>query len=495
MVNKHLNTILVSLGILTILLVLASQVRSTGVATGSYYLDTPLPIASFYIGQYSNSTYFAVNGSNWQNFLRSDNASYVDLMVNGNVSSGGKVIYGEGSYNFTIVKHLKENVTYSGVNRETVIWQVFTSVANYRGGVENENWADTSGSVWDSNIVVEHLTIDGMNESQSNAAPSIICLRNAEDVLFFDVRVTNGKRDGIRGANDENYGIYTRNVHIVECYIDRIRSCGIQPVGHDGEPGNSSENWIVRGCSVTKCDVGIGFYGAYGGLIQDNHVYACTLDSSINDRDHIAISLEDYTNNVLVEGNLIDGRWETGSMNDNGTSGIAIMSNSFRNRISNNVLMRLNMTNSPHSWIGIGSGCDENQVNDNSIIVNGDFNAVALGIRCHTSSENNTFINNYFFNCSEGIRTNARLQTITGNQFFECATGLLMQGGSDNCTITLNVFRACGTAIDLANTFNWVAFNDLQRNTDDVGGQGTDTIWTDNLDRVGTFHESSVPDV
>lgn len=45
--------------------------------TTNYILDTPIPEYDYYIGQYSNSTYFAINGSTWDNFLVSTNASYI----------------------------------------------------------------------------------------------------------------------------------------------------------------------------------------------------------------------------------------------------------------------------------------------------------------------------------------------------------------------------------------------------------------------------------
>lgn len=46
-------------------------------ATTNYILDTPIPEYDYYIGQYPNSTYFAINGSTWDNFLVSTNASYI----------------------------------------------------------------------------------------------------------------------------------------------------------------------------------------------------------------------------------------------------------------------------------------------------------------------------------------------------------------------------------------------------------------------------------
>lgn len=88
------------LGVLTIFLASVGQVQSTGIATGSYFLDTPLPLATFYVGEYSNGTYYACNGSNWQNFLRTDNASYLFEMCIGNMTTGGKIKVGLGCFDF-----------------------------------------------------------------------------------------------------------------------------------------------------------------------------------------------------------------------------------------------------------------------------------------------------------------------------------------------------------------------------------------------------------
>jgi hypothetical protein len=43
--------------------------KAATIATGGYILDTPLPIADWYIGKYSNGNYFAINGSNWDNLV------------------------------------------------------------------------------------------------------------------------------------------------------------------------------------------------------------------------------------------------------------------------------------------------------------------------------------------------------------------------------------------------------------------------------------------
>jgi len=86
---------------------------------------------------------------------------------------------------------------------------------------------------------------------------------------------------------------------------------------------------------------------------------------------------------------------------------------------------------------------------------------------------------------------------VVGNNVAYSGTGISL-GDSDNCTISINVMRFCSSrALNIGADCNytWAMGNDLRTNTDDVADQGTDTIWTDNLDRLGGFHNSTAPDV
>lgn len=64
---------------------IASQPDNSGY---KYHLDVPVPVADMYVGQFSNGTYFAVNGSNWQTFAYSTNASATINNALGNLTSG-----------------------------------------------------------------------------------------------------------------------------------------------------------------------------------------------------------------------------------------------------------------------------------------------------------------------------------------------------------------------------------------------------------------------
>ena len=74
---KNPKVVFALIGII-LLSLLAFQIgRAMQTATTNYFLETPIPVADYYVSQYSNSSYFAVNGSNWDNFLVDSNASYV----------------------------------------------------------------------------------------------------------------------------------------------------------------------------------------------------------------------------------------------------------------------------------------------------------------------------------------------------------------------------------------------------------------------------------
>jgi hypothetical protein len=72
--------------------------RAETIATTGYILDTPLPIADWYIGKYSTNNYFAINGSNWDNLMAgvgstawssyTSNYTKIEELVLGQVTSG-----------------------------------------------------------------------------------------------------------------------------------------------------------------------------------------------------------------------------------------------------------------------------------------------------------------------------------------------------------------------------------------------------------------------
>jgi hypothetical protein len=124
------------LGILGLFLVGAIYVevpiaKAETVATTGYILDTPLPIADWYVGKYSNNNYFAINGSNWDNLMAgvgstawasyTGNYTLVEQYVLGNITSG-QVYLKEVpfNYNLTIPANVKVIENLNGMTREFV---------------------------------------------------------------------------------------------------------------------------------------------------------------------------------------------------------------------------------------------------------------------------------------------------------------------------------------------------------------------------------------
>jgi len=105
-----------------------SSLAGNFTATASYHLDTPLPIAKAYCGEYDNSSYFGLNGANWQNVIVDTNKTLVEETILNSVTSGN--IWSEISFDYANLAcpanvSFTENV--NGVQR------VFGNIANSQG--------------------------------------------------------------------------------------------------------------------------------------------------------------------------------------------------------------------------------------------------------------------------------------------------------------------------------------------------------------------------
>ncbi|MCW4005611.1 MAG: hypothetical protein NWF04_03305 [Candidatus Bathyarchaeota archaeon] len=98
----------------------APVVKADLITTGSFSLQTPLPIASAYVGEYTNGSYFAVHGSDWTTFITSEDKTYVEQMAIGNISSG-TLYLGDVSWDYQnlsipsgiiVEEHYRANVRY-----------------------------------------------------------------------------------------------------------------------------------------------------------------------------------------------------------------------------------------------------------------------------------------------------------------------------------------------------------------------------------------------
>ena len=119
---------------LTALMFVGALVIETPVASAQataltgYILDTPLPIADWYIGTYGTGNYFAINGSNWDNLMRgvgstawaayATNYTKVEELVLASVTSGSVYIK-DVPFDLALMGNIPENVqvecNYQGV--------------------------------------------------------------------------------------------------------------------------------------------------------------------------------------------------------------------------------------------------------------------------------------------------------------------------------------------------------------------------------------------
>lgn len=119
---------------LTALMFVGALIIETPVASAQataltgYILDTPLPIADWYIGTYGTGNYFAINGSNWDNLMRgvgstawaayATNYTKVEELVLASVTSGS-VYLKDVPFDLALMGNIPENVqvecNYQGV--------------------------------------------------------------------------------------------------------------------------------------------------------------------------------------------------------------------------------------------------------------------------------------------------------------------------------------------------------------------------------------------
>lgn len=235
------------LGILSILLALIGQVRSTSIATGNYYLDTPLPIAAAYVGKYSNGTYFAINGTNWQNFIRSTNASDViqqslDFAYN---NGGGSVLIGEQTFVLDSKLTVKQGVSLIGQGPDATILQW--------SGSKTGNMIE----ITDGYANIERLKVDGAN-------------KNVRGVAFTQSisEVFSWIRD-VRVMRCNNSAIY------ITGWWTLVDHCWIQTNNNDGIVVNiTSGYWAVIQNTLIKMNAGHNFRqvqnDGHGPTILDN---------------------------------------------------------------------------------------------------------------------------------------------------------------------------------------------------------------------------------
>ena len=188
------------------------------VATTGYVLDTPLPIADWYIGKYSDGSYFAINGSNWDNLVAGvgstawsaykNNATKLTELVLGEVTSG-TVYLKEVQFNYDLI--VPESVT----------------VIESKNGLERKfiNSADSQGSPY--TVSVDNVQSGYYNVQDCNGR---ICFTSTNRTYVMqrcvDVLAVSG---GLIITDDVQWDrtiILPNNVGVTQQYAGQIEQIG-----------------------------------------------------------------------------------------------------------------------------------------------------------------------------------------------------------------------------------------------------------------------------
>lgn len=191
-------------------------------ATTNYILDTPLPTGAYYVGQYSNSSYFAINGSTWNNFLISTNASLIIQTCIDNLTPG---------------RSTPETVILSGNFSKSVPINVpaYTNLVGYSAVIKNNAGLPVGDTeildVTGDYVTISDLTLDG------NAANNL--------------GATGGTGQGV------NVWIRASHVTVVNVVSMNARVNGFEAWGYSATP--LTDIWFMNCRSIDDSYNGIGF--------------------------------------------------------------------------------------------------------------------------------------------------------------------------------------------------------------------------------------------
>lgn len=395
-----------------------------------------------YIVETDGTNTWMTNTSTGQRDWSSTDASAIFNACVGNLTNGGDIFVRAGTY---IIK------------------------AHYQGTIGDAINLDQAGvNLWGEGdaTILQHY-----HQNDTNALIRV----TADDCGIYNLKV---KAQGIHSDSPYSGG----NIYVTNCegfHIERVTSedpntMGIQLTG-------TASNGTVTHCTL------IGSVHQHCIATDQNTKYN-TITFNLIKRDSVPAN-QDAGINVAGEGHIIHGNTILG-----GRNGIAPWKGTFNCIISDNTLL-----NQVHHSIGVNDADASNHISGllitgNMINTNGedgiDFAPSTGGYIYDCTVEEN------FVTAPVGIDIDGSNNiTIRNNDLEECTMGIDLSN-SDDCMVFGDKVRDSGTALNIETTCDdtWVALCDLRFNTDDVGNQGTSTIWTDNLSRLGNFFENTAPD-
>lgn len=405
------------------------------VAVTNYFLDTPLPIADFYVGVYTNNSYFAINGTNWDNFLVSANSTYVEELVMGNVTSG-TVFLSNTAWNYSLTVPANVRV----IERLDATERVFINSADSQGSPYTVSTDDTYiftqdrvGSYINSYISTDAITaIDTASDEASsiliksgtyylNSANGITVQANRiiegegyETKIVANASMTTGLFKNAYGAwGNGDANITFRNLHLIgdgyddmglyvrmanhvradKCIFEDL-SAGWQTYALDAietEDVAITDSWFIN------CGDGIAISGVSKGTVNGVTVSGNRFDNCSYGNGH-CVQLQDVKN--FVVSNNVCNNSEVGIYIYNCTSGTIV----------GNTLYDACMSAIYYASIHLQGGCSFVTVSGNSVYYtrNPDFNVngiLAQANQTAISITGNTIVGNYFANSNVGIYT------------------------------------------------------------------------------------------
>jgi parallel beta-helix repeat protein len=455
------------------------------VATTNYYLRTPLPIADMYIGKYTNTSYFMIQGSNWNNIMVTSNKTAIEVSAFGNMTSGsvwmkevthdlsltvpanivvtesvngaerrfGNVANTQGSPYTISVGSGSESSYYFGEDRKgTVVW----TSTNYSSAVNNAVSLGGTVKVADGNYVltapislsVSNSVLD-LGVANITKAFSGYMITNTETLTNIMVIGKGAILNGV-SVTYTGSGVYFSNVS-----NSTIQGLNIQKQYDDGIrlAAGCNNNKIVSNTIITSQGI-VG--GTFACGIELSGTVANTLNNNIVENNYIAdcgLGIYSFTgtNGTIITKNIVDhttvseGIDISNSANSEVTNnhvyntktiGIGLESDSLNCLVSENTIK-----NSTHSGIMVQDslntrvlGNDIRYSNQHGIIVLNSVNPIG---RSHTTVSDNVIGNiqvpaNYFDLDVENIYD----VVITENQLL--TNGMQIANLATNLTVTAN---------------------------------------------------------
>jgi parallel beta-helix repeat protein len=463
--------------------------KAEAVATTGYILDTPLPIADWYVGKYSTNNYFAINGSNWDNLMAgvgstawapyTSNYTKIEELVLAQITYG-QIYLKEVPFNTTLQSSIPANVLViancNGTeNRYTstasLIQNLQTgTISFYYGGILTASINMASGTTtlgigW-SQILNANTTVQSVIDAYSAMAWKSSWNSNVLSSLISQNVVANNF------ASTQPMGAYTYMIY---------QDPGFATNGlYDAKNSNGTISWsstnaatviqnamnvgslivILHGTySVTTnlvavSDVEVTGQGTATKLVAATTSIIILSGTNIHNFTLSNMWLQGYGSGVSSDAyfiNMANSKFENLLVTNAGGHGLFFQSNSSRNTIRNNEVSYNGLsgitlsgstwtTNSTtvennyshhNGWHGIqlGETSNYNIVSKNIVTANS-----MEGICVGDSSYNIITDNSASFNAGAGIwlEDNANYNTVTGNTAYGQVTGIYLSGVSYN---------------------------------------------------------------